>query len=110
MANLTDVDRRDSSVAGVLAWYSLIHLDPEQLDRALAEVRRILVPGGAFVVGFFDGPVRETFEHKVISAYRWPVNEMAERLASAGFVEVDRQQRQQEGERRPHAVLVARAA
>ena len=109
VGSLTDVARPDASVAGVLAWYSLIHFDPAHLDGVLTEIRRLLAPGGALVLGFFNGQVCEPFEHKVVTAYRWPVNEMAGRLASAGFVEVERLQREQQAERRPHAVIVARA-
>ena len=109
VGSLTDVDRADASVAGVLAWYSLIHVEPGRLDGALLGVRRLLAPGGTLVVGFFEGPVREPFEHRVTTAYGWPVDEMAGRLTSAGFVEVERSRRPQEGERRPHAVLVVRA-
>ena len=78
-------------------------------DAAMPAIRRVVAPDGTVVVGFFEGPVREAFDHKVISAYRWPVDEIASRLAAAGFVEVERLQRGHEGERRPHAVLVARA-
>ena len=109
VGSLTEVTRAAASVAGVLAWYSLIHLEPRQLDSALVGIRWLLAPGGVLVMGFFEGPVREPFEHKVTTAYRWPVEELVGRLASAGFVEVDRLQRPQEGERRPHAVLAARA-
>ena len=109
VGSLTGVDRPDASVAGVLAWYSLVHLEPGQLQGALTGVRRLLAPGGALVVGFFEGPVREPFEHQVTTAYRWPVDEVADLLAAAGFVEVERSRRPREGERRPHAVLAARA-
>ncbi|WP_432482911.1 class I SAM-dependent DNA methyltransferase [Kineococcus esterisolvens] len=109
VGSLTDVARPDASVAGVLAWYSLIHLEPGQLDEALASVRRLLAPGGSLVVGFFEGSACEPFEHRVTTAYRWPVDELANRLASAGFVEVERSRRPREGERRPHAVLAVRA-
>ncbi|WP_432534291.1 class I SAM-dependent methyltransferase [Kineococcus arenarius] len=108
VGSLTDLDHPDGSVSGVLAWYSLIHLDPARVDVALAEIRRVMAPGGALVVGFFEGPVCEPFEHAVTTAYRWPVQELARRLTSAGFVVVGRSQRPQEDERRPHAVITAR--
>ena len=98
-----------ASLAGVLAWYSLIHLTPDELDDALAAIRRGLRTGGALVVGFFTGVACEPFEHKVATAYRWPVDELAARLAAVGLVEVERRQRAQDGDRRPHAVIVARA-
>ena len=107
VASLTDVERPDGSMAGVLAWYSLIHLDPGQLDGVLARIRRMTAPGGALVVGFFDGARCEPFEHRVVTAHRWPVEEVARRLVSAGFAEVERLQRPQEGERRPHAAIAA---
>ena len=109
LGSLTELAHPDASVAGVLVWYSLIHLEPGQLDGVLAGIRRLLFPGGALVVGFFEGSVCEPFEHEVTTAYRWPVDEMAGRLASAGLAEVERSQRPQEGQRRPHAVLAARA-
>jgi SAM-dependent methyltransferase len=99
----------DGSVAGALAWYSLIHFEPNELREALAEIRRIMALGGVLVVGFFEGPRCEPFEHKVINAYRWPVDEVARRLTESGFIEVERLQRPQDGERRPHAAIVATA-
>ena len=107
---MVDMKRPDGSVAGVLAWYSLIHLDPVQVDGVLATIRRVMVPGGSFVMGFFVGDELEPFEHKVVTAYRWPADEVTRRLAQAGFVEVERMERAQEGERRPHGAIAARAA
>lgn len=97
------------SMAGLLAWYSLIHLGPAELNGALAGFRRILAPGGILVVGVFDGDDAETFEHKVITARRRPAEEVSRRLIEAGFVEVDRLHRPADGARRPHAALAARA-
>ena len=107
--SLFDLGRPKGSVAGVLAWFSLVHLDPGELDDALAAIRRLLAPGGALVVGMFEGPAVEPFEHKVLTAHRWPVDEVVRRLSRAGFVEVDRLHRAQEGERRPYLALAARA-
>jgi hypothetical protein len=96
-------------VAGVLAWYSLIHLEPAELDGVLAGIRRVLVPGGALVVGFFDGDRCEPFDHRVVRAHRWPPDEVSRRLARAGFEEVERIRRPRDGDRRPHAAVAARA-
>lgn len=109
VGSLAETARPDGSVSGVLAWYSLSHLDPGQMDGVLAEIRRILSPGGALVVGFFDGPRCEPFEHRVTVAHWWPAEEMAHRLAKAGFTEVECLRRGQEGEQRPHAAIAAEA-
>ncbi len=108
--SMTHLDRAAGSVAGALAWFSLIHVDPVQVDGVLATIRRLMAPGAAFVVGFFDGAAVEPFAHKVVTAYRFPAAEMAGRLARAGFVEVERRHRPRAGERRPYAVIAARAA
>lgn len=65
------------------------------------------MPGGTLVVGFFEGDTVEALAHKVTTAYRWPVDEMARMLAAAGFSEVDRLRRPGSADVRPHAVLAA---
>jgi len=99
----------DRSVAGILAWYSLIHVPPDDLDAVLAELRRVMAPTGTLVAGFFDGDEVVAFEHKVVTAYRWPVDELAARLRQAGFTEVERRRRPGVAEpgRRPHAAIAA---
>jgi SAM-dependent methyltransferase len=95
--------------AGVLAWYSLIHLPPRELDEALQELRRVLGGGGSVVLGTFDGDHIDTFDHAVAPARTWPVDELATRLRRAGFVELERLQRPgvPEPGRRPHCALAA---
>jgi ubiquinone/menaquinone biosynthesis C-methylase UbiE len=102
----------DRSVAGILAWYSLIHLPPGDLDGVLAELRRAMAPAGTLVVGFFDGDEVVAFEHKVVTAYYWPLDSFAERLQQAGFTELERQRRPGVAEpgRRPHAAIAAIAS
>ncbi|MER7006828.1 class I SAM-dependent methyltransferase [Dactylosporangium sp. NPDC000555] len=97
----------DHSISGILAWYSLIHLPPQDLDGVLAEFRRVLAPGGTLVLGLFDGDEVAAFDHKVVTAYRWPVDEFSQRLARAGFTEVERLRRPSEGAHRPHAAIAA---
>lgn len=59
------------------------------------------------MVGFFDGDEVVAFDHKVVTAYRWPVDELSARLTRAGFTEVERQQRPSDGTHRPHAAIAA---
>ncbi|WP_327000327.1 class I SAM-dependent methyltransferase [Dactylosporangium sp. NBC_01737] len=107
LGSLQSLDAGDGSVAGVLAWFSLIHLPPQDLDGALGELRRVMTPAGALVVGFFEGDEVAAFDHKVVTAYRWPVEEFSERLARAGFTEVERLHRPSDGTHRPYAAIAA---
>lgn len=101
----------DRSAVGVLAWYSLIHMEPEDLDEALAELRRVSAPGAVIVVGFFDGDEFCEFDHAVATAHYWPVDEIAARLERAGFCEIERMSRPgiDESGRRAHAAISATA-
>ncbi|GAB3084799.1 class I SAM-dependent methyltransferase [Micromonospora schwarzwaldensis] len=108
--SLADLPVADHRVAGILAWGSIIHLPPGQLDGALAEFRRVTAPGATVVLGIFVGDEVAAFDHKVLTAYRWPVDVFAERLARAGFAEVERLHRPGDATRRPHAAVAAVAA
>ncbi|KAB1909739.1 class I SAM-dependent methyltransferase [Micromonospora tulbaghiae] len=110
LGSLDDLAVADDSVAGILAWYSLIHLPPPDLDRVLAGFRRAIVAGGPLVVGIFVGDEIGAFDHKVATAYRWPVDEFSARLRQAGFAEVERLTRLDDATHRSHAALVAVAA
>jgi ubiquinone/menaquinone biosynthesis C-methylase UbiE len=45
----------DDRFAGVVAWYSLINCAPSDLAQALAEIARVLRPGGYLLTGFQSG-------------------------------------------------------
>lgn len=109
LGSMTELDAGDHTVAGILAWYSTIHLPPPELDRVLAEFRRMLAPSGRLVIGFFDSDDGvAAFDHKVVTAYRWPADEFSARLTQAGFTELERL-RQQFPERpdRKYAAIAA---
>lgn len=112
LGSMTELDVPDHSIAGILAWYSTVHLPPLEIDRVLTEFRRLLAPDGVLVVGFFDsGDDVAAFEHKVVTAYRWPIDTFAEHLRAAGFVEVQRRQHQiTERPNRKYAAVAARAS
>lgn len=83
------------ALAGAVAWYSLIHADPGDVPAYLAEAGRVLRPGGHLLAAFFeaaDEPVT-AFDHKVTTAYRWPLGELAQAAAAAGFAELGRMSR-----------------
>ncbi|MDN5854260.1 MAG: SAM-dependent methyltransferase, partial [Actinomycetia bacterium] len=66
---------------------------------------------GMLVVGFFDSDSEVSeFDHKVITAYRWPVAVVTQHLANAGFTEVQRlQQQSPDRPDRKYAAIAARA-
>lgn len=108
LGNLGDLGVPDGSLAGVLAWYSLIHCTPDDLDRALRALGRALAPGGVIVVGAFDGERRERFDHKVTPALTWPADDLADRLSRTGLDEIARDRRPASPEQRAHLALAAR--
>ncbi len=110
LGSMTELDVPDHSIAGILSWYSTIHLPPSELDRVLTGFRRLLVPGGVLVIGFFDSEDDvAAFDHKVITAYRWPIDVFADHLVTAGFVVGQRRQHQtSERPDRRYAALAAR--
>ena len=107
LGSLTDLGVPDHSLAGILAWYSLIHLPPDALDGVLAGFRRALAHDGVLVIGFFDGDEVAAFDHKVVTAYRRPPDDLAARLARAGFTEVERLRRPGDDIHRPLAAMAA---
>jgi ubiquinone/menaquinone biosynthesis C-methylase UbiE len=106
VASLRALDVADGSLAGLLAWYSLIHLDPPELPRVLGELHRVLKPQGHLLVGFFEGESGETLDHAVTKAYYWSIDRMSRLLQDAGFEVLDIETRHDPG-RGPHAAIAA---
>ncbi|MBL7501688.1 methyltransferase domain-containing protein [Frankia sp. CNm7] len=110
---MTALDLPDRSLGGVLARYSLIHTPPGDVPAVLAEVHRVLAPGGYLLLGFLatDDPATEVhaYDHRVSVAYRWPPDQLATLLSKAGLVEAARLVRAPvEEERGRQAQLLAR--
>jgi SAM-dependent methyltransferase len=102
VGSMAALDLPDASLAGILSWYSMIHTPRSEVPGYFAEFTRTLAPGGHVLLGCFesgDGPVSE-FDHKVTTAYRWPLGELMGIAAEAGLVEVGRMYREPvDGER-----------
>ncbi|GGK68093.1 methyltransferase [Sphaerisporangium melleum] len=112
--SMTALDLPDGGLAGLVSWYSLIHIPPEHRPGVLAEFHRVLAPGGhlllAFQVG--DEPVSytEAFGHQVsLVFHRLSPDGIAGLLRRAGFtVSVQMLREQGEREKTPQACLLAR--
>ena len=53
--NMLHLGIRDAALAGIVAFYSLIHLGRAQAPQALQEFARVLVPGGRLAVAVHGG-------------------------------------------------------
>ncbi|MFE4417919.1 class I SAM-dependent DNA methyltransferase [Streptomyces sp. NPDC056817] len=112
VGSMDALDLADGTLRGIVAWYSVIHTPPRDIPSYFAEFRRVLAPGGHLLLGFFEsegGPVTP-FDHKVTTAYRWPIDDLADLAGDAGFAEVGRMLREpREGERfrRGHLLMSA---
>lgn len=96
-----------SRFAGVLSWYSLIHLPPEEHAGALHVLAKALRPGGRMLLGFFFGARTEIFDHAIAPAYFRTVDNVRDQVRAAGLDIVETHTRSG-GPHRPHAAVIAR--
>jgi SAM-dependent methyltransferase len=106
----------DGALAGLVAWYSIIHTPPEQLGAVFAEFRRVLRPGGELLLAFQAGDERvqlhQAYGHTIsLDAYRLPPGWIEDQLTAAGLVTHTRIRRDPgPRESTPQAYLLARRA
>ncbi len=110
VGSMDALDLADGKLNGIVSWYSVIHTPPQDMPSYFAEFQRVLSPDGRLLLAFFeseDGPVT-AFDHKVATAYRWPIDDLAGLAGEAGFVEVGRmlrEPREEERYRRGHLLM-----
>jgi SAM-dependent methyltransferase len=115
VGTMSALDLPDGALAGVVAWYSIIHTPPEQLPEAFAELHRVLAPGGRLLVAFQvrDEPVHvsEGFGRALALDFHPLSPELVcELLERAGFVVDARLVREPDAtEKVPQAHLLARS-
>ncbi|WP_433196877.1 class I SAM-dependent DNA methyltransferase [Nocardia sp. CA-107356] len=106
---LEHLEIADGTLAGVLAWYSFIHLPPERIPDVLTEFHRVLDNSGHALLAFqaTAGQDVEPFDHKVIRSYRWSPDRLAALADQAGFTATARLVREPDpGERGRQAYLL----
>jgi len=84
------LDVADASLAGVVAWYSVIHVPVAQRRAVISEFHRVLRPGGyallAFQVGEDTLHLDEAFGHEVsLDFHRLQPDAVVALLEDAGF-------------------------
>jgi SAM-dependent methyltransferase len=55
VGDMTRLHVSDAALAGVIAFYSIVHFDSSQLGEILLEIRRVLRPGGLALISFHIG-------------------------------------------------------
>lgn len=100
--SLEHLEIGDATLAGVLVWYSIIHLPPERIPDVLTEFHRVLAVSGRALLAFqaTDGQDVEPFDHKVIRSYRWSPDRLATLAQQAGFTPVARMVREPDPDER----------
>jgi SAM-dependent methyltransferase len=114
VGEMSELDVADGALAGIVAWYSIIHTPPDLLPATFAEFHRVLAPGGQLLVSFQVGDERvriaRGYGHDVcLDAYRLSPDRVAELLDLAGIPVHSRLIREPtEPEKVPQAYLLAR--
>jgi SAM-dependent methyltransferase len=90
VGDMRSLDLPDDALAGVLAFYSLIHLEDHELAPALREIRRVLAPGGLALFAFHIGEESlhrdELWGHEISLDFRFfQPAQISAHLREAGF-------------------------
>jgi SAM-dependent methyltransferase len=118
VGDMTSLDLAGSSLAGVVAFYSIVHFPTAELGPVFREMRRVLAPGGLALIAFHIGEevvhVDDLFGAPVSLDFRFHVpDRVAEALAGSRFAILERTEREPyEGAEHPsrRCYLLAEAA
>lgn len=119
VGSMLELDVDDSTLGGIVAWYSIIHVPDELLPQVFTEFRRVLVDGGHLLLGFQIGEDishrDEVVGHAVSLDFRFrQVDDVAALLCDSGFDVRTRLSREPDGdpdypEKSPQGIVIARS-
>jgi SAM-dependent methyltransferase len=113
VGTMTDLDLADGSVAGVLAFWSVIHVPDHAVPGVFAEFHRVLRPGGPLLVGFHVGDgTRTSIEGYSgrpihVESHRRRPDQVSGWLRDAGFT-IEAELLMRPDDHRPGAMIFAR--
>ncbi|MFD2415094.1 class I SAM-dependent methyltransferase [Amycolatopsis pigmentata] len=94
VGSMAALDIADGALGGVLSRSSIIHIPPQDLPTVVAEFARVLAPGGQLLISCYatDDPSisKQSFDHSVMTAYRWSPDHLAGVLRDVGVREIAR--------------------
>lgn len=90
VGDIRSLDLPDASLAGIVAFYSIIHLEPAEISVAFSEIRRVLAPEGVLLLAFHIGDqtlhLDDLWGHTVSLDFRFLVpREVIAALGSSGL-------------------------
>jgi SAM-dependent methyltransferase len=99
VGDMRALDLPDGALAGIVAFYSLIHIGEPEMGATLRELRRVLAPGGLLLVAFHIGEETvhrdELWGHPVSLDFRFLMpSPIVARLIEAGFAVLERVERE----------------
>ncbi|MCI4064909.1 class I SAM-dependent methyltransferase [Micromonospora sp. R77] len=113
VGSMTHLPLPDAALAGLVAWYSIIHIPPALLPGVLDEFHRVLAPGGRLLLAFKAGDCLDrltaAYGHTVSYDVHWlSADRVADQLTAAGFSLHARLDREAEGfDRGPQSLMLA---
>jgi ubiquinone/menaquinone biosynthesis C-methylase UbiE len=115
VGSMDALDVEDASLAGALAWYSIIHTPDDRQPALFAEFARVIRPGGWLLLAFQVGDevvhLSHAYGHDLsLDTRRQRPERIAKVLDAAGFDEFARTVRAADApEKSPQAYVLARA-
>jgi SAM-dependent methyltransferase len=118
VGDMRQLDLPDGALAGIVAFYSIVHFGPAELPAILVEMRRTLAPGGLALISFHIGDqvvhVDDLYGARVSLDFQFHVpRDVVEALRSAHLQVIEQVEREPyEGAEYPsrRCYLLARAA